>query len=647
MNNHHFFVKKLTLNAQEISHSISLENGSRVAVIGGGPAGSLFSYFLLSMAKQIDLKINVDIYEPRDFNIPGPLGCNMCGGVLYESLVQSLAVEGINLPTTVVQRGMEYNMLHFDSGSALIQTPQHEKRIAATFRATGPRGMVKLNGGSLDGYLLNAALDQGAHLIRNRVEAVSWSSIPESGKLSERRIQVKPHAGESRNYDFLTVAAGVNNALLKQFINMDFGYLPPQTTKLVVREYFLGEEVVSKYFGPAFHAFLLDIPGLDYGAIIPKGDYVTTCLLSSHMELQADAMELFLNNPVVKRALPPRFVPNNVACLCGPRINISGSKHPYGDRVVFIGDSGVSRLYKDGIGAAYRTAKMAAGTAIFHGISARTFKKYYLPFCRKMERDNQVGKFLFKIAGLIQKVKVGQHATLKMISIEQNGDITNERSMSMVLWDMLTGGAPYLDVLLRTLHPVFLIRLLYYLLQTFVHRQANFTNNKLLDFTAVEHAISKSYLEESTSRMLGVLGKIYQHGDVIIRQGQTGNSMFVIQDGYVEVFKETNGQEVQLAILGKDDFFGEMAIFEKEVRGATVRALGTARILTIDSKNLLRRIHEDPSLAFRLLQIMSSRVRKLDDNYALFGNAVFSQKISQDSTSDASKDNNAPQNSSA
>ena len=150
--NDHTLIQKLIRNSKKNASSISLENGSRVAVIGGGPAGSLFSYFLLSMAKQIDLKINVDIYEPRDFNIPGPLGCNMCGGVLYESLVQSLAVEGINLPTTVVQRGMEYNMLHLDSGSALIQTPQHEKRIAATFRGIGPRDMVKFNRDNHPGY---------------------------------------------------------------------------------------------------------------------------------------------------------------------------------------------------------------------------------------------------------------------------------------------------------------------------------------------------------------------------------------------------------------------------------------------------------------------------------------------------------------
>jgi CRP-like cAMP-binding protein len=65
--------------------------------------------------------------------------------------------------------------------------------------------------------------------------------------------------------------------------------------------------------------------------------------------------------------------------------------------------------------------------------------------------------------------------------------------------------------------------------------------------------------------------------------------------------------------LGKGDFFGEMAIFEREVRSATVRAHGKVRVLTVDKKILLRRISEDPSLALRILGRMSSRIRGMDN----------------------------------
>jgi len=75
---------------QERAPGLALEDGSQVAVIGGGPAGSFFSYFLLDMAERVGLDIGVDIYEPRDFTRSGPAGCNMCGGIVHESVVQIL-----------------------------------------------------------------------------------------------------------------------------------------------------------------------------------------------------------------------------------------------------------------------------------------------------------------------------------------------------------------------------------------------------------------------------------------------------------------------------------------------------------------------------------------------------------------------------
>lgn len=625
------FIKHLAERRRNPISSLQLQNGSRVAVIGGGPAGSFFSYFLLSMAKQVDLDLDVDIFEPRDFNIPGPQGCNMCGGVLYEALVQNLAVEGINLPPSVVQRGMEYNMLHLDSGTALSHTPRHEKRIAATFRGIGPRGLTEVKGGSLDDYLLQAAIGQGARQIRSRVEAVGWDVPPDTQAPSSKRVKIKTKKGEEQVYDFVAVATGVNTALLKQFENMDFGYHPPKTTKLVVREYPLGEKVVSRYFGPMFHAFLLDIPGLDYGAIIPKGDYITICLLSSHQELHTDTMDIFLNSPAVRRILPPDFAPDHAACLCGPRINVHGSEQPYGDRIVFIGDCGVSRLYKDGIGAAYRTAKTAAGIVIFEGISADAFRKHYLPFCKKMERDNQIGKLLFKMAGMIQKKPFGQRAMVNMISSEQKRSVVKPYSLSMVLWDMLTGGAPYQDVLLHIMHPVHVTRFLWSLILSFSHQLRTRTGNEKGISLAV-HGVPDHQAKEEMLDGRASLGRNYQDGEAIVRQGEPGNCMYVIQDGYVEVVKETSGQEVTLAILGESDFFGEMAIFENEVRAATVRAIGPARVLTIDSRSLLRRIHEDPYFAYRLMYVMSSRVRKLGIGYAHFSNAAYEHLYQQNSS---------------
>lgn len=106
------------------------------------------------------------------------------------------------------------------------------------------------------------------------------------------------------------------------------------------------------------------------------------------------------------------------------------------------------------------------------------------------------------------------------------------------------------------------------------------------------------------------LGKLYADGEVVIRQGETGNCMFVIQKGSVEVVRISDGSELRLATLGQGETFGEMAIFESEVRSATVRALGEARVLTVDKRTFLRRVQEDPTLAFRILRTLSQRIRR-------------------------------------
>jgi CRP-like cAMP-binding protein len=114
------------------------------------------------------------------------------------------------------------------------------------------------------------------------------------------------------------------------------------------------------------------------------------------------------------------------------------------------------------------------------------------------------------------------------------------------------------------------------------------------------------------------LGKKYEPGEVIFRVGDSGNCMYVIQEGEVEALAESDGREIRLRKMGPNEFFGEMALFEKEVRSATIRAIKPTRVLTVDKKNFLGGIHEDPSLAFRIVETMSHRIRDLTDRLAKF-----------------------------
>lgn len=439
--------KRLQKRSNQRTPGMALSDGARVAVMGGGPAGAFFSYFLLDMARRAGIAIHVDIYEPRDFSRPGPAGCNMCGGIIYEGLVQKLAAEGIDLPPGVVQRGIDTCTLHMDVGSRPFETPAHEKRIAAVHRGGGPLRARGHAWQSFDGFLLDKALKLGAIHLPARIEAA---------ERVDGGVRVQSRRFGWQSYDLLAVAAGVNTSALKLLGPVVPGYRPPATLPIRGAEYWLGAEAVERYLGNSFHVFLLDLPGLDFAGLIPKGECVTVALLGQAISPQV--FDAFLNTPEVRASMPPGWQPDQAVCHCSPRVNVGPAAHPFGDRVVFLGDSGVSRLYKDGIGAAYRAAKAAASTAIFHGIAAEDFRRHFWPVYRRMIVDNAIGRFVFWVIRQFQHRRFARQAMLRMVANERPGS-RSLYSMSAVLWDTFSGSVAYREILRRGLHPAFWGRL--------------------------------------------------------------------------------------------------------------------------------------------------------------------------------------------
>jgi CRP/FNR family cyclic AMP-dependent transcriptional regulator len=114
----------------------------------------------------------------------------------------------------------------------------------------------------------------------------------------------------------------------------------------------------------------------------------------------------------------------------------------------------------------------------------------------------------------------------------------------------------------------------------------------------------------------GDLGRVYHDGEILVREGEAGDCMYVIQEGQAEIFVERGGKEVVLRTAGAGEVIGEMALFERVVRSASVRAKGDMRALTVDKRNFLKRINEDPSLAFRLVKLMSAKIREMSEEVA-------------------------------
>jgi len=110
-----------------------------------------------------------------------------------------------------------------------------------------------------------------------------------------------------------------------------------------------------------------------------------------------------------------------------------------------------------------------------------------------------------------------------------------------------------------------------------------------------------------------LFGSTYRKGEIIFRQGEPGDRMYIIQSGAVQVSTVQDGKETVIAIREKGDFFGEMALFEDERRFATVTALRDTRLLALTRASLLGKVQRDPQVALHILKGLILRIREADN----------------------------------
>ena len=108
-----------------------------------------------------------------------------------------------------------------------------------------------------------------------------------------------------------------------------------------------------------------------------------------------------------------------------------------------------------------------------------------------------------------------------------------------------------------------------------------------------------------------VLGRTYKNGEIICREKDEGNCMFVVQSGTVEVSKDLPEGEMVLRTMTKGEIFGEIAVFDPMSRLATVKAKGEAVVLRIDKKDFFAKARRDPSLAFNIFKGISNITKDL------------------------------------
>lgn len=102
-------------------------------------------------------------------------------------------------------------------------------------------------------------------------------------------------------------------------------------------------------------------------------------------------------------------------------------------------------------------------------------------------------------------------------------------------------------------------------------------------------------------------------GEIIYREGDPGDSVYIIQDGQVEVLRDIDGENVCLAVLRKGAIFGEAGVLREKPRSTTTRALDAVSLVRISKETFLSTFRRDSPLALPLLRMLCDRLAQLDD----------------------------------
>ena len=112
----------------------------------------------------------------------------------------------------------------------------------------------------------------------------------------------------------------------------------------------------------------------------------------------------------------------------------------------------------------------------------------------------------------------------------------------------------------------------------------------------------------SEDKLFDRVGRVCASGEILFRDGDAGDTMYVLRSGRVRVFKEANGREKTLAFIEAGDFFGEMALLNNKPRTASAECVEETRVLVIDGKTFEAMLRGNAEIAVRMIQRLAKRL---------------------------------------
>jgi CRP/FNR family cyclic AMP-dependent transcriptional regulator len=111
-----------------------------------------------------------------------------------------------------------------------------------------------------------------------------------------------------------------------------------------------------------------------------------------------------------------------------------------------------------------------------------------------------------------------------------------------------------------------------------------------------------------------LIARRYPRNTTIVEEGLPGDYMYIIREGRVKVTKlSDDGREKILEFLDEGAFVGEMALFERAPRSASVKTLTPVRLLALSRTDFIGLLRKSPDLAMSVIQELSRRLRTINE----------------------------------
>ncbi len=431
---------------------ITLGEGSRVVILGGGPGGSFFAIQLLQQAKRARKNINVIIIDRQKETIKE---CDFCVSIISPRVQNELAKNHIQLPPQVICEKFTHIWIHGLWKNFPLKIPA-EQALFSVFRGILRPSKTGAARG-LDEFLLHKAIEAGAKLIIGEAQAI------EPGPCNKTRVIIQPVLGEpfSLEAEFTCVCTGLPpgpghggqpDRLVSSYQRINPLFKPAKVRPRLMFELKPGRLYLKKYMNQEFYLMVTGSKtlSLDHILLVPRGEYLTVALVGKSIDrasLPEDSQSLiknFLSLAHIQEILPGLTLENTtIACTCCSYMAVDPARAPFSHGIAMAGDALGARLYRDGLFSAFVSARALAHTVIHMGVDEKSLSRGYGWVRAWLKTDNFYGRLVIGFFQTVLRSRLLNRILYQTFASEMKFKPQDKWPLGKVLWRIGSGDTDY------------------------------------------------------------------------------------------------------------------------------------------------------------------------------------------------------------